>query len=319
MASARYYSVLFLLIVFTSPSIGASSPESTSPIASSELTLYPVSGPVYAIVGPLGDRTPENLGNNATFGFVVGKTGVVLVDPGGTYQGAQAIHQLIQTVTQKPIKYVINTGGQDHRWLGNSYFKSLGAKVIASRAAVEDQQARLNDIFLRLSGTAGDTALKQTKEAYADIVFELDYRFRQDDIDFHIVHPSAAHSPGDSFVWLPQFQTVFSGDIVYTQRLLSMMSFSNSKHWLQAYQRLAKLDAKHIVPGHGQPTTMDIANRDTYSYLSELRQKVSQFMQAGGDIADVGQIDQSSHEYLANYDTLKGRNVQKIYQEIEFE
>lgn len=320
MALSRYISIPLITVMQLGAASAAPNPDqaitATTP---SPLVLYTVNGPVYAIVGPLGDRTPENFGNNATFGFVVAESGVVLVDPGGSYLGAKAIHKIIQGVTHKPIKYVINTGGQDHRWLGNDYFKGFGAQIIASRAAVEDQRTRLNDIWLRLSTTAGDAAIQHTKDAYADIVFEHEYRFRLDNIDFHIVHPSAAHSPGDSFVWLPQFQTVFSGDIVYTQRLLSMMSFSNSKDWLQAYQQLALLGAKHVVPGHGQPTTMDTADRDTYRYLSVLRHKVSEFIQAGGDISDVSQIDQSSHEYLANYDALKGRNVQKIYQELEFE
>lgn len=284
-----------------------------------KLKLVHVNGPIHAIVGPLGDRTPKNLGNNATFGFVVTNDGIVLIDPGATYKGAHKIHQLIKQVSPLPIKYVINTGGQDHRWLGNAYFKSLGAKVIASKAAVADQKTRLNEILSRLSRTAGDKAMKNTNDEYADIRFDSDYRFNLGNVEFLVKHPGGAHSPGDSYVWLKQFSTVFSGDIVYTERMLSMMSFSNSRDWLQAYESIAALNPRHIVPGHGTPTTMKIANRDTYTYLLGLRKKVGEFMAAGGDIADVGKIDQSQYQYLANYKALKGRNVQKIYQELEFE
>ena len=286
---------------------------------SQDLKLIHVTGPVYAIVGPLGDRTAENLGNNATFGFVVTPQGTVVIDPGGTYKGAQKIHQLIKQVSPSPIKYVINTGGQDHRFLGNDYFKKQGARVIASNDAVKDQKSRLNEILIRLGNTAGDKAMKNTHESYADITFADKYQFKLGDIDFVITHPSGAHSPGDSFVWIKKYKTVFTGDIVYTQRMLSMMSFSNSRNWIQAYEAVAGLRAQHVVPGHGAPTDMKIANRDTYSYLTSLRQKVGEFMAAGGDIADVSKIDQSKYQYLANYDALKGRNVQKIFQEMEFE
>jgi hypothetical protein len=34
---------------------------------------------------------------------------------------------------------------------------------------------------------------------------------------------------------------------------------------------------------------------------------------------DVGEIDQSRFEYLSNYDTLKGRNAQRVYEELEWE
>jgi hypothetical protein len=51
---------------------------------------------VFALVGPLDDRSPENLSNNATYGVVVTSDGVVLIDSGGTYQGAQRIHETYQ-------------------------------------------------------------------------------------------------------------------------------------------------------------------------------------------------------------------------------
>jgi glyoxylase-like metal-dependent hydrolase (beta-lactamase superfamily II) len=322
----RLLAVGLLYLLVLSPSLcAAASPETsrnTSPakkVAAQDLKLIHVTGPVYAIVGPLGDRTAENLGNNATFGFVLTTQGTVVIDPGGTYKGAEKIHQLIKQVSPSPIRYVINTGGQDHRFLGNDYFKKQGAKVIASNDAVKDQKARLNEILIRLGNTAGDKAMKNTHESYADIRFADKYQFNLGDIDFEITHPSGAHSPGDSFVWIKKYKTVFTGDIVYTQRMLSMMSFSNSRNWIQAYEAVASLRAQHVVPGHGAPTDMKIADRDTYSYLTSLRQKVGEFMAAGGDIADVNKIDQSKYQYLANYSALKGRNVQKIFQEMEFE
>lgn len=315
---SSFFTLTLSLSLFMS-NISADQQQKDSPMSKQTLTLHTVLPNIYGIAGPLGNRTPENQGNNATFGLVVTNDGVVLIDPGGTHKGAQKIHKLIQSITNKKVKFVINTGGQDHRWLGNDYFKKRGAIVIASNSAVKDQKERLNDILFMLSSTAGDKAMENTNEAYADVVFDERYDFSLGGIEFQIHHPGSAHSPGDSFVWLPQQQVVFSGDIVYTQRMLSMMSFSKSKSWLNAYQALAALKAKYIVPGHGVPTTMEVAHRDTYEYLTELRNKVSTFMDAGGEIQDVSQIDQTRFQYLRNYDTLKGRNVQKIYQEMEFE
>jgi len=312
------FAVLFTHSAFSATEIQKPAHNKSQPISQS-LKLVHVTGPIYAIVGPLGDRTAKNLGNNATFGFVVTAKGIVVIDPGGTYKGAHRIHQLIKSVSSLPIKFVINTGGQDHRFLGNDYFKKQGATVIASIDAVKDQKSRLNEILTRLSNTAGEKALKNTHESYADVTFTSEYRFKLGDIEFVIKHPGGAHSPGDSFVWIKAYNAVFTGDIVYTQRMLSMMSFSNSRNWIQAYEAVAQLRAKYVIPGHGAPTAMKIAERDTYSYLKSLRRKVGDFMAAGGDIADVSKIDQSGYQYLANYDALKGRNVQKIFQEMEFE
>ena len=137
------------------------------------LKLQKVTDNVYAIVGELGNRTPENLGNNATFGLVVTSEGVVLIDSGATYKGAKEIHRLIKSFTNKPITTVINTGGQDHRWLGNGYFKEQGARRMASRNTVEDQKTRTQDQFISRGSLVGDSVItgQQTRcwERTADV------------------------------------------------------------------------------------------------------------------------------------------------------
>jgi glyoxylase-like metal-dependent hydrolase (beta-lactamase superfamily II) len=312
----------FFLLIGTSHSADVSAPkagENNDNENNDKLLLEKVVDNVYAIVGPLGNRTPANLGNNATFGLVVTAEGVVLIDPGGTYKGAKRIHEVIKTVTDKPVKFVVNTGGQDHRWLGNDYFQRQGAKVIASKSAVTDQKNRLKDIYFMLSNTAGDKAMEGTVDAYADIQFDKQYAFSVGGVEIEVVHPGAAHSPGDAYVWLPAQKVVFSGDIIYTERLLSLMAFSNSKAWVQAFEAVAALQPEHVVPGHGGPTSLQAAKQSTYDYLTMLRNKVGDFMDQGGVIQDVSKIDQSRFEHLENFESLKGRNVQQVYQEMEWE
>ncbi|MCW8962442.1 MAG: MBL fold metallo-hydrolase [Gammaproteobacteria bacterium] len=288
-------------------------------IADNTLELHRVADNIYAIVGELGNRTPENLGNNATFGFVVTGQGVVVIDPGGTYKGAQQLHQLIKGVTSKPIVTVINTGGQDHRWLGNGYFKGLDANIIASKNAVNDQKTRQQDIISRLGNRVGDAGLEGTDAIHAEQVFDNQLRFEIGGVIFEIIHAGHAHTPGDSFVWLPQHKIMFTGDIVYTQRMLSVGSQSSSKSWINAYRTMAAYKPEKIVPGHGQPTTLERANADTYDYLVFLRNTVSRFIDDGGDIADISRVDQSGFKYLLNYKTLAGRNAQQVYSELEWE
>jgi glyoxylase-like metal-dependent hydrolase (beta-lactamase superfamily II) len=283
------------------------------------LELQRVTDNVYAIVGEMGNRTKENLGNNATFGFVVTPAGVVLIDVGGTYQGAQRIHQVIRQVTDQPVITVINSGGQDHRWLGNGYFRSQGAEIIASQRAVEDQKARQQDQFFMLGNLVGDEGLKGTDAVYADKTFESELELNVGGIRFELHHAGAAHTPGDSFIWLPQQKVMFTGDIVYTERMLGVTGESNSRSWLEVYQAMAAYQPQHVVPGHGHATTLERADADTYGYLNFLRQAVADFMQAGGDLSDISQVDQSRYNYLHNHDILAGRNAQKVYTELEWE
>ncbi len=97
---------------------------------------------VYAFIGDVGMRTYDNAGMNANSGIIVTTQGVVVVDSGPSYQVAKAMHLAIKKITTQPVKYVINTGGQDHRWLGNGYFKQIGAELISSRNARKDMEER---------------------------------------------------------------------------------------------------------------------------------------------------------------------------------
>lgn len=284
-----------------------------------DLALHKITDKVYAIVGELGNRTPENLGNNATFGFVVTSAGVVLIDSGGSYRGAERLHALIRTVTDQPVVTVINSGGQDHRWLGNGYFKAQGARVLASEKAVVDQQARAQDQFILLTNLVGQAGLKGTEAAHADETFASETRFETGGVPFEIHHAGQAHTPGDSFVWLPQQRVMFTGDIVYTERMLGVGGQSNSRSWIKVYEAMAAFSPEVVVPGHGHPATLEKANADTYGYLKFLRSSVADFYDNGGDISQIGTIDQSRYNYLLNFDTLAGRNAQQVYTELEWE
>ncbi len=287
--------------------------------AQAELELQPVAADVYAIVGDLGNRSPQNLGNNATFGLVLTSAGAVLIDPGGSYRGAQQIDALIDQVTDAPVVTVINTGGQDHRWLGNGYFRERGARIIASATAVADQRTRMQDQFIRLEGLVGKAGLAGTEAEFADESFETEYAFSLGDTRFELRHAGQAHTPGDIFVWLPQQRVMFTGDIVYVERMLGVGSQSNSKSWVSAFETMAAYAPEHIVPGHGHATDLARAKRDTYDYLRFLRETIAAFIDDGGDMSEIGSIDQSRYHYLLNHETLAGRNAQQVFTELEWE
>ncbi|SFI72435.1 MBL fold metallo-hydrolase [Celeribacter neptunius] len=286
--------------------------------AADVLTVEPVAEDVYALVGPLTQRDPVNLGNNATFGVVVTSEGVVLVDAGGSWLGAQMIDDVIDTITDQPVTYVIDTGGQDHRWIGNSYWQAQGATVIASQAAVEDQQARASMEMTMLSQLVGE-GLKGTDPAFADVTFESDYTLDLGGITLQIMHRGQAHTPGDSFVWLKDRDVMFTGDIVFTDRMLGVLPDSNVKSWLGAFEAMAEFDPAQIVPGHGPVADLSKARAESYDYLLNLRTEIGALIDAGGDIMAAPTIDQSRWADLPQFDALAGRNAQATFEQMEWE
>lgn len=133
------------------------------------LEMQAVAENVYALVGKRGPMDENDLGTNATFGVIVTHDGVALIDPGASFKGAQRIHAAIRSITDKPERLVIDTGGEDHRWLGNGYFKQQGTQAV-----------------------------------YTDETFATETELVLGDTTLHLMHTGPAYTPGDTLVWLPK-------------------------------------------------------------------------------------------------------------------
>lgn len=289
-----------------------------APAFAADLKVHPVASGIWAIEGPAVQRNPDNLANNATFGLIETTDGAVLVDPGGTFAGAKALHDVVRSLTDQPVRVVINTGGQDHRWLGNGYWKAEGATIIASEAAVADHKER-GSLQLSILDQLVGAALGDTEPVYADVTFSEAHEIDMGGRRIEIRHPAAAHTPGDSFVWLPEERVVFTGDIVYVGRVLGVLEFSDSAAWLEAFAAIEELDPLHVVPGHGPLTTLATAQADTRDYLLNLRTRIRDHIDNGGDIIASVEVDQTAFTYLDQFDALARRNAQAVFQQMEWE
>ena len=111
---------------------------------------------VYAIIGPLGQRSMANAGLNANYGFVVTDKGVILIDSGASAHSAAMLGKAISQVTAKPVRWVFNTGSQDHRWLGNEYFARKEAQIQALAETVQTQKMHGEQQIAGLTRFVGD-------------------------------------------------------------------------------------------------------------------------------------------------------------------
>ena len=301
------------LITFVIASLAA-----TFSFADTLKTMH-VAGPAYAIVGELSNRSASNLGNNATFGFVVTKDSIVLIDSGAGTLAAQAVEKQIRTISQLPISHVINTGGQDHRWLGNAYFSQQGATIIASADAVADHNDRAGDHINNLSGTLGTDPMAGLETKTADQVFTDTLDLNIGGVDFELRHHGAAHTPGDSWVYLPQHQVLYTGDIAYGERMLGVIGVSDSASWLEVFEAMAAVGSKYAVPGHGNPTDITTLTAQSYDYLVHIRKAVGEFIDEGGDLADIREVDQSPFSHLLNYEGIAPPNALRVFEQMEWE
>lgn len=273
---------------------------------------------VYAFIGPLDQRSEENDGLNNNLGFIVADTGVILIDSGASRIGAQRIEAAIAAVTDKSVKWVINTGSQDHRWLGNDYFASRGAEIIAMARTVETQKkyavAQMKNMqgFLkqRFEGTV-------PKQADRIIAGESD-SLRLDGQQLELRYTNA-HYPGDIRVWLPAQSVVFSGDLIYVDRIFTVLPWSSVKNGQQAFHELVALKPRFIVPGHGSVSTVEKARRDCGDYYDFLVNTIgagAREMESMQDILNQYE-DLPQFRHLEHFDSLHRTNMNRAYLEFE--
>jgi glyoxylase-like metal-dependent hydrolase (beta-lactamase superfamily II) len=285
-----------------------------------EVRFEQVAENVYAHIGDIGARSVANEGLNANLGLVVTTAGAVLIDSGATYRSARSIHAAIRRITAQPVRWVINTGGQDHRWLGNSYFEAQGAELIAHAAAERDMRSRGGDQLAALR-TLLDAAAEGTVPTFPKRLLQgPDTRLELGGTVFEFRHRGGGHTPGDMTVWLPQAKVAFAGDIVYVDRMLAVLPVSSTRAWLEAFAALEQLAPRRIVPGHGQLTDLAIARSQTYAYLQALRSHMQRAVEQGVDISDaVRSFDARPFLHMVNAAELNPANANRTYLEVERE
>jgi len=285
-----------------------------------DVEFQPVAEGVYAYIGDTGPRTVENEGLNANVGLVVTPAGAALIDSGATYRSARQIHEAVKRVTPLPVKWVINTGGQDHRWLGNGYFREQGAEIIAHANARADMQARGGDQLAGLKATLAERADGTVPALPSRFVGESHSRVDLGGVLFQFEHRNGAHTPGDMMVWLPQKNVLFTGDVVYVNRLLGVIPVSTTRNWLATFAVIEALDPKVIVPGHGEVTDVATARADTQAYLLALRAHMKKAVDDGVDMsAAVKSFDARPYLRLRNANELMPGNASRAYLELERE
>jgi glyoxylase-like metal-dependent hydrolase (beta-lactamase superfamily II) len=285
-----------------------------------EVRFQPVAPGVYAFIGEKSGRTHDNEGLNANIGLVVTPAGALLIDSGASFKGAQQIHAAVKQVTDQPVKWVINTGGQDHRWLGNGHFAAQGAEVIAHANAKADMQARGGDHIAALKTELKDKLDGTVPTLPTRWLSGGDETLNLGGTVVEVKHRGGAHTPGDVMVWLPQQRVVFSGDIVYVDRMLGVIPVSHTGRWLQSFAALEALQPARIVPGHGDVCDVPRAQAQTRDYLQALRAHMKKAVDDGSDIgAAIKAFDAKPWIGLLNAAELHPGNASRTYLELERE
>ena len=306
--------VLFLLLTITSSAATAAegTPKQILP------PPQQVSEHVYAWIGPLGSPSKENQGYRMNLVFVVGDEAVAVFDTGYTEAMAEEMLAHISRITNKPVKFAINTNSQPHRVMGNEAFRRAGASILAHRETMQRIEAQGSNFAAAIENSLELTEGSISIPKKADKIIDSDLRIELGGVNINLKNFGPAHTPAQLVAEIPEDRVVYAGDILYSKRLLAVLPDSNIRSWIEAFDKLKQFGHVTFIPGHGEPDYLDAFDFPTRQYLGLLYDHMTRMVDEGVDAQDaIESLDQSRFSGLANFEQLAGRNASWAYLEFE--
>ena len=273
---------------------------------------------VYAWIGPLGGPSKKNQGYRMNMVFVVGNDAIAVLETGYTEAMGKAMLAHIRAVSDKSVKYAVNTNSQPDRFMGNPAFRRAGASIIAHKVSAKRMAAESANyaatIEQILELPKDSIKIPQAPDRIIDSKTELDLG----GVTVVLDNFGPAHTPAQLVAVIPDDKIVYAGDMLFSQRLLAIIPEGNIASWLAAFARLKQFGDMTFIPGHGQPGPLKNFDFPTRQYLELLHSHMQKMVEDGVDIQDaINSLDQSRFSQLANFKDLAGRNASRAYLEQE--
>jgi quinoprotein relay system zinc metallohydrolase 2 len=283
-----------------------------------ELSLKEIATGVYVHQGVHQLPDQHNGGEIANIGFIIGERCIAVIDSGGSPEQGLALKQHIGKFSQTPICYVINTHVHPDHIFGNLAFKTEGisfvghhklAQAMALRAPYYREKAN-SELGFALSPehfVPPDRPVKDT--------LELDLGGRTLRL---IAHPTA-HTDNDLSILDTQTGTLWLGDLLFMGHVPVVDGSLNG--WLSEIEKLRKIDAKRVVPGHGPVVAAwPLALMGEEHYLKPLQTEIRAAIKAGKTIEQaMNEIGQSMRPDWQLFDDFHKRNIATAFAELEWE
>ena len=220
-----------------------------------QMKVTKVAGNVYMLQGAGGN-----------IGASVGDDGIVIVDD--QYAPlAEKIEAALKGITDKPVRFIINTHYHGDHTGGNAYFQKQ-APIIAHdnvRKRLESGGAAGN------GGSVHMDVKPAAKEALPIITFDHDVTVHLNGEDIRALFFPAGHTDGDSIIFFPKSNVVHMGDdfVTYGFPFIDVDSGGSINGMIDGVEKvIAQVppDVK-IIPGHGPVSSLD----DVRAYLIMLK------------------------------------------------
>jgi len=302
------------LIAILGTSAAKAVPPDTKPLA-----VQRVADGDYVHFGQVALTTPDNAGDIANLGIIVGRDAVAVIDTGGSVSVGRRLLLAVRGVTDKPIRYVINTHEHPDHVFGNAAF-GPGVTFVGHQN-LPTELAKRGAYYLRsFRDQLGAAAIAQVRIIPPTLLVDgettLDLGGRRLVLT---AWTPAAHTACDLTVLDAATGVLYSGDLVFLQHV--PVVDGSLVGWLSVLPHLAQVPAKLVVPGHGRvvapwPQALD----DERRYFTVLADDARRLIAAGVPLARaVPEIGRSERDRWRLFDDYNPRNATVAFSELEWQ
>ena len=201
-------------------------------------------------------------------GFVVFSWGVIVIDSLMTLTLANRLKRAIRSVTDKPIKYVVNTHFHGDHVFGNQCF--LPASIVGHKntALTLERNGQIYVTKFAQRFPKLETELTKVRVIPPTLTFQNSIRLGTLDEGVDLFFFGHGHTSGDIVLFCPQEKVLFAGDLVF-HAICPTSDDAHISSWLTVLERLEELDSQVIIPGHGDP-----CGRRELGYMQQLLREV---------------------------------------------
>jgi cyclase len=242
--------------------------------------------PAKLTINKVKDDLYEIEGDGGNVAVYITNEGVILIDDKFD-RDHESIVDNVKSVTNQPIKYIINTHyHQDHSG-GN-------AKFLPTAEIISTAMARTNIVEHKQS------TAQPPEVSPARITFTTEADVNLGGKEVRAIYMGRGHTNGDAVIYFPALRLLHTGDLMAgTSPLIDYPGGGSVVEWTKTLDNALKLDFDTVIPGHGAITNK--AGLQTYrDNVEKLRNRVSALVRQGKSQDDVAKFMETEYKWAPN-------------------